>query len=391
MRQLFPRSGRPAHSGRIVLFVSAAAIVSAASALAQSSPPPPPVTVAKPVVKDITEWDEFTGRFEATETVEIRSRVTGYLDKVLFKDGAMVKAGDPLFVIDQRPYKAAYDRALSSVVVSQSRFEFSQNDLDRAEQLRKTNNIADQVLDQRRQNFLAAQAELAGAKATAESARLDFEFTTIKAPIAGRISRKLVSEGNLVNANDTVLTTIVSLDPIHFYFDVDERSYIAYSRKGLSGSRPSSRDVANEVLVAVTDEKEPVHKGKMDFVDNRIDNAAGTMRGRAIFPNPDLFLTPGMFGRVRLIGSGLYKGVLVPDESIASDQDRRVVFVVADDGTVTPRPVRTGPRIDGYRVVREGLKGDETIAVNGLMRIRPGVKVAPQMTTLPPVRERSGS
>jgi RND family efflux transporter MFP subunit len=367
-------------------------LLQVAPSQAQSGPPSaPPVTVAKPVVKDIMEWDEFTGRFEATESVELRSRVTGYLDKVLFKDGSIVKAGDPLFVIDQRPYKAAYDRAQASVVVSQSRFEFAQNDLERAEQLRKTNNIAEQVLDQRRQNYLGAQAELAGAKASAESARLDLEFTTIKAPISGRISRKLVSEGNLVNANETVLTTIVSLDPIHFYFDVDERSYIAYSRMGLSGSRPSSREVANEVMVAVTDEKEPKHKGRMDFVDNRLDGAAGTMRGRAVFANPDLFLTPGMFGRVRVMGSGLYKGVLVPDEAIASDQDRRVVYVVSEDGSVTPKPVRSGPRIDGYRVIREGLSGDETIAINGLMRIRPGVKVAPQMTTLPPVRDRNGS
>jgi RND family efflux transporter MFP subunit len=354
---------------------------------AQAPGAPPPVSVAKPIVKEVMEWDEYTGRFEAPDAVDVRARVTGYLDKVSFQDGAIVKAGDLLFSIDPRPYQAAYNKAESSVTVSQSRLEFAQADLDRAEQLRKSGNISDQTVDQRRQNFLSAQAELAGAKAALESARLDLEFTNVKAPIGGKISRKLVTEGNLVNANQTVLTSIVSIDPIQFYFDVDERSFIAYAKEGIASAKVEND--ASAVRVAVTGETEPKRPGRMDFIDNRLEATTGTMRVRAVFPNPDLFLTPGMFGRIRIMGSGKYQGVLVPDEAIGSDQDRRVVYVVGPDNVVFTKTVRPGPKQDGYRIVREGLKGDETIVVNGLMRVRPGAKINPQMTTLPP--ERAGS
>lgn len=359
-------------------------------AAAQGAPGgPPPVTVAKPVVKDIVEYDDYTGRFEASESVEVRARVTGYLDSVDFVDGAMVKAGDPLFTIDPRPYQAAFDRAKSLVEQAQSKLDFAQADLARAENLRSTGNIADQLLDQRRQAFLQAQAEIAAAKASAESSRLDLEFTKIRAPIGGRTGRHLVSAGNLVRVNDTLLTTIVAVDPIRFYFDVDERSYLAYARSAANafGSRAGTTDVT----VATSDERDPKRPGKLDFVDNRLDEATGSVRTRAVLPNADLYLRPGMFGRIRIPGSERYRGVLVPDEAVASDQDRRIVYVVADDGGVAPRAIRPGPMEDGYRVVREGLKGDETIVVNGLMRIRPGVKVSPQMTTLPPVRERKAN
>lgn len=355
-------------------------------ALAQQGAPAP-VSVAKPLVKEIVEFDEYTGRFEAPDSVEIRARVSGYLDKVSFKDGANVKAGDLLFTIDPRPYQAAYNKAESAVTVSQSKLEFAQSDMERAEALRKTGNISDQTVDQRRQAYLSAEAELAGNKAALESAKLDLDFTQVRAPISGRISRKLVSEGNLINANQTVLTTIVSLDPIQFYFDIDERSFVAYAKGGVASSDTSPR--SNEVVVAVTGDREPTRKGTLDFVDNRLDSTTGTMRVRAVFPNPDFFLTPGMFGRIRIVGSQPYKGVLVPDEAIASDQDRRIVYVSNPDGSVTATPVRPGPKQDGYRVIREGLKGDETIVVNGLMRIRPGAKVSPQMTTLPPTRAGS--
>jgi len=362
--------------------------LSATPALAQGGPQgPPPVVVAKPVVKDVIEYDEFTGRFEASESVEIRSRVTGYLESVDFKDGAIVKAGDPLFTIDPRPYQAALDRARSTVDQAQSRLEFAQSDLARAENLRTTGNIADQLLDQRRQAFLNAQAELAGAKAAVEAARLDLEFTRIKAPISGRASRHLVSAGNLVRVNDTLLTTIVAVDPIKFYFDVDERSYLAYARTAANGLRAGGGP--SGIMVATTDERTPTRPGELDFVENRLDEATGTVRTRATLANPDLYLRPGMFGRIRIAGSEKYRGILIPDEAIASDQDRRIVYVVGPDGSVMPKPVRPGPREDGYRIIREGLTGEETIVINGLMRIRPGVKVSPQMTTLPPVRERA--
>jgi RND family efflux transporter MFP subunit len=376
---------------RFLIALSAAALTFG-NAQAQGPAGPPPVSVAKPVVKDIQEWDDFIGRFEAVDQVDVRARVSGYLEKVHFTDGALVKVGDPLFTIDPRPYKAALDQAEATVISAQVRLEYAQNDLDRAETLRRTGNIPEQVFDQRRQNVLTARADLDRANAAVRQARLDLEFTEIKAPLAGRISRKLVSEGNLVNANQTLLTNIVSLDPIHFYFDVDERSYLAYVAMAQGGTRVSSRDNPNRVLVALTNEREPSREGKMDFVDNRIDAASGTMRGRAVFENKDLSLTPGLFGRLRLVGSPVYKGVLVPDEAIGADQDRRVVFVVGADNVVTMKPVRPGPRIDGYRVIREGLTGDETIVVNGLVRVRPGAKITPQPVTLPPTREaRNGT
>lgn len=203
--------------------------------------------------------------------------------------------------------------------------------------------------------------------------------------MSGRISRKLVTEGNLVTANTTVLTTIVSLDPIQFYFDVDERSFVAYTRAGLSTNRTLDSPTS-EVIVSVTGDKEPTRRGRLDFIDNRLDSTTGTMRLRATFDNPDFFLTPGMFGRIRIVGSDAYKGVLLPDEAIASDQDRRIVYVVKEDGSLVATPVRPGPKQDGYRVIRDGLKGDETVVVNGLTRIRPGVKIDPKMITLPPVR-----
>jgi RND family efflux transporter MFP subunit len=359
---------------------------------AQGGPaPPPPVTVAKPLVKDIVEQDDFIGRFEAIDQVDIRSRVSGYLDKVHFQDGTFVKAGDLLFTIDPRPYRNSLEQAQSAVTSSQVRLEFAQSDLDRAEQLRRTGNITDQLYDQRRQSFLTAKAELDRAQAALRQAQLDVEFTEIKSPLSGRISRRLVSEGNLVNANETILTNVLSLDPIQFYFDVDERSFLAFSRQSRGGTNTSANGETNEVVLRLTDERLEPRKGHLDFVDNRLDSASGTIRVRAVFENKDRFLTPGLFGRVTVGASDPYRGILLPDEAIGSDQDRRVVYVLGENNIVNIKPVRIGPRIDGYRVVRDGLTGNETVVVNGLVRVRPGAPVTPQMTTLPPVRERNGS
>ncbi|MBA1156275.1 efflux RND transporter periplasmic adaptor subunit [Microvirga mediterraneensis] len=360
--------------------------------LAQGAPaPPPPVTVAKPIVKDIVEQDDFIGRFEAIDQVDIRARVSGYLDKVHFQDGTFVRAGDLLFTIDPRPYRNLLEQAQSAVTSSQVRLEFAQSDLDRAEQLRKTGNITDQLYDQRRQSFLTAKAELDRAQAALRQAQLDVEFTEIKSPLSGRISRKLVSEGNLVNANETILTNVLSLDPIQFYFDVDERSFLAFSRQSRGGTNTSANGETNEVVLRLTDERLEPRKGHLDFVDNRLDSASGTIRVRAVFDNKDRFLTPGLFGRVTVGASDPYRGILLPDEAIGSDQDRRVVYVIGENNTVNIKPVRIGPRIDGYRVIRDGLTGNETVVVNGLVRVRPGAPVTPQTTTLPPVRERNGS
>lgn len=376
----------------LVLGVIHGVLATGSLAYAQGGPPQaPPVTVAKPVVKDIVEQTDFIGRFEAIDQVDIRARVSGYLDKVHFQDGTFVKVGDPLFTIDQRPYRNALEQAQAAVTSSQVRMEFAQSDLDRAEQLRRTGNIPDQLFDQRRQAFLTAKADLDRSQAALRQAQLDLEFTEIRSPLSGKISRKLVSEGNLVNANDTVLTNVLSLDPIQFYFDIDERSFLALSRQTQGGTRTAANGEANEVLLTLTDERLGQREGQLDFVDNRLDAASGTMRARAVFENKDLFLTPGLFGRVTVGASDPYKGILVPDEAIGSDQDRRVVYVVDENNVVSLKPVRIGPRIDGYRVIRDGLAGNETIVVNGLVRVRPGAPITPQMTTLPPVRERNGT
>lgn len=347
---------------------------------------PPKVTVAKPIVKDVVEYDEFTGRFAAVDSVDVRARVSGYLEKVSFSDGAIVKKDDVLFVIDRRPYKAALDQARASVASAQARLTFSQTDFERANSLQKTGNISDQTVDQRRQNYVSARADMDNAEAALRNAQLNYDFTEVRAPVSGRISRRNISVGNLVNANDTLLTNLVTLDPIYFYFDVDERSYLAYSRQMLMDRQAGKGDTAT-AFVGVTDERELTRPAKLDFLDNRIDQATGTIQARAIVENKDLFLVPGMFGRIKVAGSPPHKGILVPDDAVATDQDRRLVWTVAPDGTVAAKVIRPGPKIDGYRLIRSGLDGNETIVINGLQRVRPGVKVTPEMQELPPVKQ----
>jgi multidrug efflux system membrane fusion protein len=368
---------------------AAAFLVLCGNAFAQGAPPnaPPPVTVAKPVVKEVVEHDDYTGRFEAAESVEVRARVSGYLEGVHFQDGSLVRRGDLLFTIDRRQHQASVDQAEAAVQSARSRVAFAQSDFERAQALGRGGNITEQVLEQRRQTLEIARADQQAAEAAVRTARLNLGFTEIRAPMGGRIGRKLISEGNLVSADQTLLTTIVSLDPIDFYFDVDERSYLAYMRTGIRLNTATGNSHGLDVLVGVTDEKEPKRKARLDFAENRLDQGTGTIRARASVPNPDLFLTPGLFGTIRIPGSPPYRGVLVPDEAVATDQDRRFVWVVAEDGTAAQRTVRLGPRIDGYRLVREGLKGDETVVVAGLQRVRPGAKVTPQPKELPPSRE----
>ncbi|MDD9905177.1 MAG: efflux RND transporter periplasmic adaptor subunit [Rhodospirillaceae bacterium] len=352
------------------------------------APQAPQVSVAKPIVKDIKEWDDFTGRFQAVEDVDIRARVTGYVKAVHFDEGELVKEGTLLVTIDQRVYRAALEEARAALKVAEAALQYATQELKRAENLSKRGNISRSVVDQRREAFAAARAEIEGAKAAVQRARLDMEFTQIRAPIAGRISAKQISIGSLVSANETILTNIASVNPIHFVFDVDERSYLAYARMAQEGKRKSGRETPYEVVVSLSDEKEATRVGFLDFVDNRIDQESGTIRGRAVFPNDDLLLLPGLFGRISVPGSPVYKGVLIPDEAIASDQDRRIVYALGEGNKVTAKVIRPGPQIDGYRVVRRGLTGDETLIVNGLMRVRPGVTVNPQVTELPLARKR---
>ena len=354
-------------------------------AFAQGGPPQaPPVTVAKPVVKEIVEQDDYTGRFEAADAVELRARVSGYLEAVRFRDGQIVREGDLLFVIDKRLYQSTLARATAAVNAAQTRLDFARLDFERFERLARSGTAPERQLEQTRQTFQQAQADIAALRADQETARLNLGFTEIRSPLSGRIGRKLVSEGNLVSADQTLLATVVSIDPIYLNFDIDERSYIAYTRRVQAGEQQSGRAGAGfDVRAGLLDERDMPRIGRLEFLDNRIDPASGTMRARATFPNKDGLLTPGLFGRVQVPGSNPYKAVLIPEEAIGADQDRRFVWVVADDGSVAIRLIRPGPRIDGYRIVRTGLDGSERIVVVGLQRVRPGGRVTAQTIELP--------
>jgi RND family efflux transporter MFP subunit len=350
------------------------ALVLPATPLLAQANSAPTVPVARPITRDIVEWNDVIGRFEAVDGVDLRARVNGYLDSVHFKDGDVVEAGALLFTIDPRSYRAALQEAEAAVASARARRDFAVTDLGRADDLRRTGFITQQIADQRRETLQTARAELDRAEAALVRARLDVSFTEVRAPVGGRMSRRLVSTGTLINANDTIMANIVSLNPIQFYFDLDERTYLS------ALSTPDT--LGKEVFVSLTDEKGQPRRGRIDFVDNRLDAASGTMRGRAVFDNADMSLVPGLFGRMRLPVSRSYTAVLIPDEALGTDQDRRIVYVVGPDNKATVRAVRPGPRSEGYRVIREGLKGDETIVVSGLSRVQPGASIQPRMTEL---------
>jgi RND family efflux transporter MFP subunit len=341
----------------------------------------PPVTVAQPTKRTVTDWDEFTGRFDAVEEVQVRARVGGFVTNVEFKDGDMVHTGDLLYIIDPRPFEAVAEQANGQLSDARAKAELAKRDLDRGLNLVQTSAVSEQVVDQRRQALQAAHAAEMQAEGALKAAQLNIEFTHVIAPITGRVSRHLVSIGNLVQGSDngggTSLTSIVSLDPIYIYFDVDEQTYLKNNKLWFEGKRPSSRDTPNPVQVALTGETNPSHEGKMDFVDNRMDVSTGTLRSRAVIPNKDLSILPGQFGRVRLIGSSPYEALLIPDTAVATDQSRKIVFVVKDDNTVEAKAVVLGPLDDGLRVVREGLKAEDRVIVDGIQRARVGAKVAP--------------
>jgi RND family efflux transporter MFP subunit len=348
---------------------------------AAQGPAAPSVTVAQPLAKKVTDWDEYTGRFTAVQSVELRARVSGYLDQIKFTDGQLVEKGQLLFVIDPRPFQATLDKARADLKVQESQRDLAQLDLARATKLLAARAVSQEEYDTRAQTSAQTQASVASAQAAARNAELDLEFTQIRAPFAGRIGDRKIDIGNLVNGGSsgaTLLATIVTEDPIYFEFDGSEADYLKYVRLSQTGTRPSSRDAANQVYVKLMDESKWTHSGKMNFVDNQLDPNSGTVRGRAVLANPGSVFQPGMFGRLRLIGSGQYDALLLPDEAIASDQSTKLVMVVADDGTVTPHPVVLGPKVDGLRVIRSGITASDKVIISGLTRARPGAKVTPQ-------------
>jgi RND family efflux transporter MFP subunit len=349
-----------------------------------ATPPPPSVTVSQPLQKTITEWDEYTGRFEALATVEVRARVSGFIDSIHFNDGQIVKQGDLLFVIDPRPYRFAVEQAKADVERAQSKLEIATSDVERASPLLRSQTLSGREFDTRKSVQRDAAGAVGSAEATLKQAELNLEWTEVHAPIGGRISDKRVDAGNLITGGTTgttLLTSIVTLDPIHFVFDASEADFVRYLRLAKAGTRPSSRDVQNPVAVRLADEADYKHTGRMDFVDNVVNAKTGTIRGRAIFDNKDGLLTPGFFGRLRLFG-GTVDALLIPDGAIASDQASKIVFTVADDGTVGTKKVELGPIVDGLRVVRSGLTANDRVVVEGLARARPGQKVTPENGTI---------
>ena len=377
----------PARSACLIVMLAPALFGCGADTPKQAAPPPPAVTVARPQKQTITDYDEYVGRFVAVDMVEVRARVSGYLDKVQFQDGQMVKQGDALFTIDRRPFETTLAQTRAQLSQARANLAFAEGDLSRASQLVRDRTITEQTFDQRTQAKRVAEASVAAQEAAVRQAELDLQFTELKAPVAGRIGDRRVSPGNLVTGgtggNTTLLATIVSIDPMRFEFTFDEASYLRYERIP-SGPDDVTHGKGMKVSLRLIDEKDFTHEGTMDFVDNVIDRSSGTIRGRVQIPNPKGLFTPGMFARVRVPGSSLYEALLVPDVAIASEQVRKYVIVVGPDNTATQKYVTLGQLAGGLRVIKDGIAADDRVVVNGLARIRPGIKVTPQEQGVPP-------
>jgi RND family efflux transporter MFP subunit len=340
----------------------------------------PAVTVAAPLRREVTDWTEYTGQFAPVEYVEVRARVSGYLTEIHFTDGQVVQKGDPLFVVDPRPYQNALADAEAKLEQARSSRQFSHQQLGRADALRKKDFVSQSTVDQRVQESRGAGASVDAAEAAVRDAELNLEFTRVTAPVAGRVGARQVSVGNLINgggATPTLLATIVSLDPIYFAFDMSESDYLALKR-----ARAGKGEVGMPVEIHLSDETGWPFKGRLDFVDNQIDRGSGTIRVRAVLSNPDRFLTPGLFGRVRLAAAPNHPALLIPDAAVIVDQSRQVVMTVAADGTVVPKVVVPGPMADGLREIASGLDPSDRVVIDGLLRARPGAKVTAQPGTI---------
>jgi membrane fusion protein, multidrug efflux system len=342
------------------------------------SPPPPQVSVVAAAEKEVVEWDEYTGRLDAKESVEVRARVSGYLDQVNFQEGKLVKAGDLLFTIDKRPYAAEHAASLAERDQAQSRADLALSDAERAKKLIDTRAISQEDFETKIKAAAEARSVVKAAEARLAIAQLNLDFCEVRSPIAGRVSRALVTQGNLIiggTVGTTLLTTIVSVDPVYAFVDVDERASLKYRRLASSGKRASAMEVKIPCEMALSDEQGFPHSGEVDFVDNRINASTGTVTARAVFANDKNLLSPGMFVRLRVPGSGKYKAVLIPDRALANDQAQRFVYVVAPDSKAQFRPVKLGPIIDGLRVVTEGLQTGDKVIVDGIINVRPGSPV----------------
>ncbi|EWC40894.1 efflux RND transporter periplasmic adaptor subunit [Stutzerimonas stutzeri] len=334
----------------------------------QSGMPPPAVSVAEVIEQRVTEWDEVTGRLQAPESVEIRPRVSGFIDQVTFDEGALVKKGDLLFRIDPRPFQAEVKRLQAQLQQARASQQRTAAEAQRGERLRQKNAISAELADARVSAAQEARAAVTAIQAQLDKAQLDLSFTRVTAPIDGRVGRALITAGNLVNAGEALLTTLVSTDRVYAYFEADERTYLKYRELARNGDRGE----ATPVYLGLSSEEGHPHLGHMDFIDNQVDSRTGTIRGRAVFDNRDGRFTPGLYARLKLVGSATYDAVLIKDVAVGTDLGKKFVLVLADDGTVAYRPVELGPKLEGLRIVRAGLAKGETIVVNGLQRVRPG-------------------
>jgi multidrug efflux system membrane fusion protein len=370
-------------SGRGLSLLALAAGLSLALVIAgcgsQAAPndamPPPEVSVAQVVSREVHSWDEFTGRISAVETVELRPRVSGYVERVAFDEGQEVEKGDLLFVIDQRRYRADYDRAQAELERARSEARLAQTQHTRAKSLVEAKAISREEFETRRAGLSQSSAAVRAAEAAVASARLDLEFTEVRAPISGRAGRAMVTTGNLAQADGTLMTTLVSLDPVHVYFEADEQAYQRYTAGAAEGERAVQ---GNPVRVGLASETGYPHTGKVDFVDNQVDSATGTIRARAVLANPDRTLTPGQFARVQLEGREAFKAMLIDDRAVLTDQDRKYVYVLGPDNVAVRKDVELGRSADGLRVVEAGLDAQDKVIVHGVQKVFfPGMPVAP--------------
>ncbi|MFA6115240.1 MAG: efflux RND transporter periplasmic adaptor subunit [Sphingomonas sp.] len=372
---------------------AAVLVLVALGACSKKAPPAPPalqVAVASPLSKDVVDWDEYVGHFEAPQSVELRGRVTGQITKVLFSDGQNVREGQPLFVIDRQPYKAALDQARAAVESARATLQNAISIAARSATLEATHAVSKEELETNQAQVRTATAALHAAQAAVETAEINYKWTIVRAPVSGRVSSRRVSVGDQVQSGTTLLTTIMSLDPIWFVFDGAESFYLKYLRQAREGQRQSSRDYANPIDIRLSDENGFSHRGKMVFVDNAIDTESGTIQAHAVVDNHDHFLTPGMFGRARLLGSGSYRAMLVPDEAIVTEQSLKEIFVLARDGTVTKRTIETGPEVLGLRAIRGGLASTDLVILDHLALLKPGMKVDPRRTAIRPRNADAG-
>jgi RND family efflux transporter MFP subunit len=365
-----------------------AALIAGCSPKPPAPPPAPGVTVAPVLQRDVADWDEFSGRLEAVDQVQIRPRVSGYIKRLTFTEGREVRKGEVLFEIDPRPYQADLDRAQAQLEQARTAADLAAREVTRAEKLVDVQAISREEFDSRTSAQANSVAAVQAAQAALETARLNLGWTQVRSPIAGRVSRAEVTEGNLVQAGPpeaTLLTTVVSLDSIYLYFDSDEQTYLRYSGRAASGGGHNWHSAALPVYLGLANETGFPHEGRLDFVDNRIDPTSGTIRTRAIFSNHDRRFTPGLFARVKLVGTQRAPALLVRDAAIGTDQDRKFVLILGKGDSLQYRPVELGKLSDdGLRIVRTGLAAGDKVVVNGLMRVRPGMKVSPKVVAMVP-------